>query len=52
MPENHHMPILWELRGTFQGKPYAQASFDVRYLQSLLTKLMRHDGTGHIYKID
>lgn len=44
------LPPLWVLTGIFQGKPFEQASLDVRYLQSLLTKLMRFGGTGHIIR--
>jgi hypothetical protein len=42
---------MWELRGTYKGKPYTQPSFDIGYLQSLLTKILRNDGTGFIWKM-
>jgi hypothetical protein len=51
MQQQKPLPPLWVLKGTFQGKPYEQASLDICYLQSLQTKVLRNDGTGHIIKI-
>jgi hypothetical protein len=45
-----NIPTLWTLRGTFKGKSYECASFDISYLQSLQTKIFRNDGHGLIVK--
>lgn len=41
---------IYSLRGTYKNKPYEDISRDMGYLQRLLTKVLRRDGTGFIYK--
>ncbi|MFA6137423.1 MAG: hypothetical protein WC667_04980 [Sulfurimonas sp.] len=40
---------MWNLKGTYKGKPYEQRALDIKYLQSLLTKILRNGGTGFIF---
>jgi len=49
MQETKH---LYSLRGTYKGKAYEEVSRDMRYLQSFLTKLLRNDATGFIWRIE
>ena len=41
---------MWYLEGFYKGKEYELSSTDIGYLQSFLTKLLRNDGTGFIWR--
>ena len=42
---------IYSLSGKLKDKPYEEISRDVEYLKSLLTKILRLDGSGFIFRI-
>ena len=42
---------MWSLRGIFFNTPYEESDKDIKYLQGLLTKILRRNGTGFIHRV-
>ena len=42
--------MRYSLRGSLKGEEYEVVSEDIRYLQKLLIKILRNDGSGFIWR--
>jgi len=49
--ETDKRKAMFSLSGEYKGKKYEHLSTDIKFLQSFLTKLLRHNATGYIWRL-